>query len=1154
MSAADELGGGGQGAEEGAEVQRGNGPEGKKPRGAFSRLASSGPGLDPKWKKMKAAVTVRGLLKPASSQKWKTPRQRAEAAEVKAKAEAEEEGGAGDPLKPGGAKPGWGKMRTAVKVNGAMSNVLEQAEEEDDFLKTIKAMYDDEKQSVLGIRVGRTQQALVVKLSEDQSLKRALSGGDDGDQDGSSLCSRCAFPLINPLGPNLMTWQIFLVLMIVFNMIFVPYEIVFKECAASRPTDILNDVSDAFFMIDIIVQMHVMLVIEEKHKDRTLLVDDRSIIVKEYIRFQFWIDVLSIGPPFGSHYLKGKADSLSFVSVLKCLKLFRIAKAVKILANVIHIKADYVQIFNVVKMILLICYSSHVIGCMFSGVARMSFAEESVDEELNWVNAKGFEINPPNCENSPMKEYIAAYYWAVMTLTTVGYGDVSAQNHYEMIFSSFVMVAGAIFYALVLGSVTNAIQELSSGDQALLTKLKTVDKFITRFNLNSSMSKRLKQATRLQGEWNHEMFEDMLDACHPEFKAELLMAIHRPILIKTSFFKGIEDAFMKLVVGELKMHVCLENDCVYRVGDDGECMFLLNQGFVGVYSNELDTRIGLLEPGDVFGEGAVLSQAFSKRMETAVAEVRSVVHSLSRGAIHSAAEAFPNVKKLMEKRVVALMEQRDSVEKLLVNKERRTSDGVDGHAHEKGKDTLTVDIFQGTNLPGATDIIHANIFVRCFLFSRCSKCEDSIRRVDSSSNLLVGDSVVILKEGSNKGKHATVEETNWMNNGRVQIKMAETPHEIKSYLPTEVLLLGLADSSPHAQHGKRFSWGGEANDKQLPHEGDAKKEEHHAHHAHFPHMKLHSPLHHHHKPALASSSLLDFGVYSCANCEVVKKATATHAQTFDPEWNEKFEFPIASGKDATLFVGVYQKALSPVLLGFVKVENGQMLSGQGSTADSKAGKVDWWQLQHLASKAKLHKKGKSIAHFHKGKSTKAVVPEEVDSDSAGAGAVARIKPDDHLETVTGKLQLRVERVCVKRSHLAGSTGGGLDARSQLLDEIIHSPAVARTKMQTLSAKDHRRPSSHGVADVKAAQQSAPARVVERSLEAANRGAISARRASLTNSEFRGGLFSSMWFLALDRHSCDSHLTLFCCFQQLWLEVLRTWGVHWSRCRLQQRRM
>ena len=38
-----------------------------------------------------------------------------------------------------------------------------------------------------------------------------------------------------------------------------------------------------------------------------------------------------------------------------------------------------------------------------------------------------------------------------MTLTTVGYGDLSAGNVSEMVYSSVIMIIGAIIYAVILG-------------------------------------------------------------------------------------------------------------------------------------------------------------------------------------------------------------------------------------------------------------------------------------------------------------------------------------------------------------------------------------------------------------------------------------------------------------------------------------------------------------------------------------------------------------------------------------------------------------------------------------------------------------------------------------------------------------------------------
>jgi hypothetical protein len=49
-------------------------------------------------------------------------------------------------------------------------------------------------------------------------------------------------------------------------------------------------------------------------------------------------------------------------------------------------------------------------------------------------------------------------YFAVVTLLTVGYGDISPNTNTELIFAVIVIVLGAIFYAVMFGNVTLLIQ------------------------------------------------------------------------------------------------------------------------------------------------------------------------------------------------------------------------------------------------------------------------------------------------------------------------------------------------------------------------------------------------------------------------------------------------------------------------------------------------------------------------------------------------------------------------------------------------------------------------------------------------------------------------------------------------------------------------
>ena len=114
--------------------------------------------------------------------------------------------------------------------------------------------------------------------------------------------------------------------------------------------------------------------------------------------------------------------------------------------------------------------------------------------------------------------------------------------------------------------------------------MKQVEKFVKRYNISDELALRLKQSVVLENEWRTD-FDDLFQSCHPEFRTELLMAIHRPVLIRSSFFFGLNEGFLKRIVGALQILVCLEDDCIYRAGNQGDSMYVLNQGFVGMVSD-----------------------------------------------------------------------------------------------------------------------------------------------------------------------------------------------------------------------------------------------------------------------------------------------------------------------------------------------------------------------------------------------------------------------------------------------------------------------------------------------------------------------------------------------------------------------------------------
>ena len=47
--------------------------------------------------------------------------------------------------------------------------------------------------------------------------------------------------------------------------------------------------------------------------------------------------------------------------------------------------------------------------------------------------------------------YIASIYWAFTTMTTVGYGDISATTRMERVIACFGMIVGGFVFSAIIG-------------------------------------------------------------------------------------------------------------------------------------------------------------------------------------------------------------------------------------------------------------------------------------------------------------------------------------------------------------------------------------------------------------------------------------------------------------------------------------------------------------------------------------------------------------------------------------------------------------------------------------------------------------------------------------------------------------------------------
>ena len=153
------------------------------------------------------------------------------------------------------------------------------------------------------------------------------------------------------------------------------------------------------------------------------------------------VDMLAILPTYLGIIFPGSGHYLLVIRVLRVLRVFRVLKLVKFLAE-----ADLLlQALRASRRkILVFLYAVMNLVIIFGSLMYV------VESEVN-----GFTSIP------------RSIYWAIVTLTTVGYGDISPATGFGQALAAFIMILGYGIIAVPTGIVTVEISKAVTGNRGV---------------------------------------------------------------------------------------------------------------------------------------------------------------------------------------------------------------------------------------------------------------------------------------------------------------------------------------------------------------------------------------------------------------------------------------------------------------------------------------------------------------------------------------------------------------------------------------------------------------------------------------------------------------------------------------------------------------
>lgn len=262
---------------------------------------------------------------------------------------------------------------------------------------------------------------------------------------------------------------------------------------------------------------------------------------------------------------------MRILRLFKLLRLFKSNQTFKKIFDLINVNVGIVKMITVLVSVFFLV---HLVGCFWFMQAKLDdFNPDTWVVRLDYVN-----------EESGV-QYLASLYWALQTLTTVGFGDINAFTYIEKIMAIIWMLFGIGFYSFTIGNLSQIIASMDIRSELLGQKLNTLQEFTKRTTMPQSLyikiRKHLESNSKFTSTVDHQ--EKLLHELPSSLRSEVIKHTHGEIIQKINFFRDKDPDLLWAVLPILRPLKLLPQDVLYTQGEHSDEIYFIKQGKIKLY-------------------------------------------------------------------------------------------------------------------------------------------------------------------------------------------------------------------------------------------------------------------------------------------------------------------------------------------------------------------------------------------------------------------------------------------------------------------------------------------------------------------------------------------------------------------------------------------
>ncbi|GFP94887.1 potassium channel skor [Phtheirospermum japonicum] len=393
-------------------------------------------------------------------------------------------------------------------------------------------------------------------------------------------------------------WEKFILIWAIYSSFFTPMEFGFFR-GLPKNLFVLDIVGQVAFLIDIVLQFFVAY--RDSHSYN--MVCNRNLISLRYLKTHFIPDLLSCMPWDVIYKAVGRKEEVRYLLFIRLTRVRKVISFFQRLEKDIRINYLFTRIL---KLIAVELYCTHTAACIFYYLAT-TLPEEK--EGYTWIGSLklGDYSYAHFREIDIWKRYTTSLYFAIVTMATVGYGDIHAVNLREMIFIMVYVSFDMILGAYLIGNMTALIVK-GSKTERYRDKMTDLIKYMNRNGLGRDLRNQIKGHLRLQYESSY-TDTSVLQDIPISIRAKISQTLYESYVKNIPLFKDCSLEFINQIVTRVHEEFFLPGEVIMAQGNVVDQLYFVCHGVleeVGIGADGSEETVSLLEPNSLFGEISIL--------------------------------------------------------------------------------------------------------------------------------------------------------------------------------------------------------------------------------------------------------------------------------------------------------------------------------------------------------------------------------------------------------------------------------------------------------------------------------------------------------------------------------------------------------------------